>query len=48
MYIQRWKKDINVVFIIVNEEILLTDIINLNSFIFIKEFLFISLYNNFN
>lgn len=36
MYIQRWKKDINVVFIIVNEEILLTDIINLNSFIFIK------------
>lgn len=36
MYIQRWKKDINVVFIIVNEEILLTDIINLNSFISIK------------
>ena len=36
MYIQKWKKDINVVFIIVNEEILLTDIINLNSFIFIK------------
>ena len=36
MYIQRWKKDIYVVFIIVNEEILLTDIINLNSFIFIK------------